>query len=157
EEVEILSRDASRRGIRPMIAHRGTSLSGCFSLTHTEQRIAAAGTNEENTWIGIDLVTPAVIKPNQFHWALTEAEKEWIARRGDEAHTLAITFWSLKEATYKAANRDGEGFNPQEIEIRHDEESHWAATYLGCDLANTGEWSVEQVGGDILTRVLLRS
>lgn len=157
DEVEIRSRDGNQRGIRPEVSQKGSTISGCFSLTHTENRIAAAGTNAANNWIGIDLVTPAEIKPDQFTWALTDSERAWAKREENQSHLHCVTLWALKEATYKAANREGEGFNPQQIEIRQDERARWSATYRGRDLAGVGEWSVERVGEDLLACARLRS
>ncbi|MEZ6049045.1 MAG: 4'-phosphopantetheinyl transferase superfamily protein [Planctomycetaceae bacterium] len=154
-ELTIQTRNDQRQGIRPLIHYQNQLLPGCFSLTHSDSRVAVDWSEEPGISIGIDLITPASISPTQFDWALTDSEKTIIQGGGDSTQ-LTSAIWALKEATYKAANQQGEGFNPQQVTLNQNAAGEWYAHYRGEDLSRCGQWSVQSIQDDLLARVVLK-
>ncbi|WP_144995643.1 4'-phosphopantetheinyl transferase family protein [Polystyrenella longa] len=152
--ISIQTRNASGQGIRPQISQDGNILPGCFSLSHSDHHIAAAWTENTGETVGIDLITPGNITPRQFDWAMNDSEKQLVQSQTNP-QKAASEIWAFKEATYKAANQNIEGFNPQQITVQQDETGSWSAIYCDEDLRQWGEWTLQNVDDDLLAMVTL--
>ncbi|MCA9041450.1 MAG: 4'-phosphopantetheinyl transferase superfamily protein [Planctomycetaceae bacterium] len=155
-DLEILTRNEQGQGVRPRVSCQNVPVPGCFSLTHSDTHVAAGWIKETKFRLGLDFVNLTNLGTNQLDWAFAEPEKKLVKESQNPVLT-AGTIWAFKEATYKAANDNVEGFNPQQIVLEQTLSESWTATYRGKHLANAGTWSLHEMQDAILAEVQLAS
>jgi phosphopantetheinyl transferase len=130
-EVEIVSRDAQGRGVRPRVLIRAGELSRSLSIAHTDRGALVVLAATSRLLVGADLA-PCVIPADDGFCRLwfSSLERQWIDH--DPAKRLAL-MWALKEAIYKAVNA-GESWNPRQIEIRPRGLENFDCSYRGRPL-----------------------
>ncbi len=115
--IDIQSRDASGRGVRPQVHVHGRQAPMSVSISHTASRVfVAAGVATEA--VGVDLTPLNAFAKPASRWWLTDAERHDAAQLpAVEAVEHASACWSVKEAVYKALLAD-RPFDPRAIEVR---------------------------------------
>lgn len=115
--LDIRSRDAAGRGVRPRVVVPDGVAAVAVSIAHADARVLVAAAPARDP-LGVDLTpTAAFARPGSLWW-LTAGERADLRPLdpGDVA-AQAATLWSVKEAVYKAWLAD-EPFRPRAIEVR---------------------------------------
>ena len=128
-QLQVLTRDAAGKSIRPRIFVTGKEVSASVSISHDgEFAIAATGGRQR---IGVDIVPQYQFSGRFMSTWFTPREQSWLR---DETHETQRSAWALKEAVYKAIN-NGESFAPLSIEVSANGTSasdrEWHAWYRG--------------------------
>ena len=139
ERIEILSRGADGRSIRPEIRIDGRRVPWCLSIAHSDAAALVAASFEPETMVGVDVVRPEAVRPGFLETWFTERERCWLAAQ--PAETVAGC-WGLKEAVYKACQQ-GEAFVPRQIEILPNGSEGVTCMYEGIDLTANSHISTE--------------
>jgi len=131
--IELVSRDASGRGVAPQVRLGGRRQPCSLSISHTDRAAVAALSTMPDVRVGVDLVELGR-PPTGRNWSvetsggavgraavfdalrpwLTAEERAWADARGPFA---AAALWAAKEAAYKALGA-GKGFAPRQFVIR---------------------------------------
>lgn len=117
EAIDICSRDAAGRGVRPRVFVGGREAAITVSIAHAGERVLVA-VDPAAAPLGVDVTPVTAFSRPAARWWLTTAER--FDARGlsaDAAVAHAAVVWSVKEAVYKACFVD-EPFQPQAIEVR---------------------------------------
>jgi len=113
-DIEILSRDALRRSVRPRACVAGRWLPWQLSLGHGDGVVCGVIAPAMDVHVGIDVVaSDAPLNSADELW-FTAVERQLMRSRPE---ITAQTLWAVKEAIYKSANC-GEPFVPGEIEVQ---------------------------------------
>ncbi|MBT4864465.1 MAG: 4'-phosphopantetheinyl transferase superfamily protein [Planctomycetaceae bacterium] len=145
ELIEILSRDAEGRGMRPAVTVSGEPISASLSISHSTHAVLVGVTTQPGISIGVDLTIPETVKPGFLRMWFTEAEQE---RLKSADSRLAMTYWAIKEAVYKAC-QNGESFAPRKIEVFDSVEGRFGCYYRGTDLRDVGDIQEREFDGHI--------
>lgn len=125
--IEICSRDARGRGVRPALRIAGQPGPWILSLAHTARGALAATTLRPDQSIGVDLVPRDLDAERLARNWFTPSELRWLSK-GQGYGPAAV--WAAKEAAYKAAGC-GEPFRPRRIQIYPLASGQWSARYEG--------------------------
>jgi phosphopantetheinyl transferase len=108
-ELEIVSRDAAGRKIRPQACLAGRQLCWTLSISHSDRAVLAA-VAPAGVAVGVDLA-PSEQRLGRGFWELwfSPEERRWL---NDQKCQSVLAAWAVKEAAYKALNR-GEPFEPR--------------------------------------------
>ncbi len=142
--IEILSRDADGRGMRPTVSIDREPVSACLSISHSTHGVLAAVTTRPGASVGVDLAIPGTVKPGFLRTWFTAAEQE----RLKGAPERVMTYWAIKEAVYKACHV-GESFAPRKIEVFDSVEGRCWCYYRGIDLRNISDIQIREIDGHI--------
>ena len=139
-EIEILSRDADGRAVRPTVRIAGRPAVGCLSITHSSQAVLAALSLQADCRVGVDLSAVERVGGGFVQTWFTPGEQGQIAQ--DERR--AALFWAVKEAVYKACN-EGESFVPQKIEVQCEADEVYCCRYGNVRLSapDIRVWTVD--------------
>ncbi len=100
--IEICSRDALGRSVRPEVTIDGRPADFCLSMSHTPGGVLVGLGLTPGVGVGVDLVQGAALPQSLVDAWFTDRERDQL-RAGD---TLAASrVWAVKEAVYKAVNR----------------------------------------------------
>lgn len=87
----------------PVVFVGGQRLSGCLSLSHRQNQVAAAYIADEDVFVGIDVETIEERHPAFLQDYFTEKEIEWVTAAPNCEQPLRTTLiWSAKEAALKS-------------------------------------------------------
>jgi hypothetical protein len=111
--IEVLSRDALGRGVRPRACVAGRWLPWDLSLAHCDGIVSAVLAPAMNIRVGIDVVTANTeLDASRDLW-FTPGERR---RTQSTSQIPPPLLWAAKEAVYKRTNR-GEPFVPTAIDV----------------------------------------
>jgi phosphopantetheinyl transferase len=128
--IEITSRGADGRGVRPCISINGREQPWSISISHSQQAILVALCTDWGVSLGVDLVDVAEYSGGFLETSFSSDERDWL--RQDRPEQIA-TAWAVKEAVYKAYNA-GEGFTPRRICVRPLPSGRYTCAYYDIDL-----------------------
>lgn len=112
-EIEIDSGLSRQQHTSPRVNFAGRVMPWSLSIAHTENSILVALAPAADMSVGVDLVEPAVPGRGFVELWFTDAERRQLK---NSEPGLALTFWAIKEAVYKAAG-NGQPFAPRAIEV----------------------------------------
>lgn len=131
QNVEVCSRDASGRVVRPRLRIDGNSEKPwCLSLSHTGQAVLVALCLSADMTVGVDLAAAESLPEGFLSIWFTERERDWLS---DVEPEQTAVCWAIKEAVYKACNR-GESFAPRRIEVFPGLAGNYSCRYDGWEL-----------------------
>jgi phosphopantetheinyl transferase (holo-ACP synthase) len=145
KSIEICSRDADGRGMRPTVHINGEPVSVGLSISHSTYAVLAVVTTRPEVSVGVDLAIPDSVKPGFLRMWFTAAEQERL--RAADAQRVT-TYWAIKEAVYKACH-GGEGFTPRKIEVFDSVEGRFWCYYRGIDLVSLSDIRIREIDGHI--------
>ena len=151
--VEICSRDAAGRAVRPTVKINGRRSSCCLSISHSERGILLAVSTNPGISVGVDLATSAKLKPAFLKTWFTGKEQQWQQNTNSQ---LSMTLWAIKEAVYKACNA-GESFKPRRIEVFRSRWGRFWCRYEGKDLRDVCDIRTRKVDGQMAVTVVAKS
>jgi phosphopantetheinyl transferase len=143
--IEIYSRDADGRGMRPTVHVDGAAVSVGLSISHSTHAVLVVATTRPGVAVGVDLATPDTVKPGFLRMWFTAAEQERL-KVADAQQVM--TYWAIKEAVYKACN-GGEGFTPRKLEIFDSVNGRFWCYYQGVDLRSLSDIQIREIDGHI--------
>lgn len=115
--VEIRSRDAAGRGVRPQVLAPSGAATVVVSIAHADARVLVAAAPATDS-LGVDLTPAAAFAEPGSRWWLTAGERADLRLLDPDAVAArAATLWSVKEAVYKAW-LPAEPFRPRAIDVR---------------------------------------
>jgi len=115
--IEIRSRNAAGRGVRPRVLVAGREAAIGVSIAHADERVIVAA-GPATAPLGVDLTPIAAFARPASRWWLTAGERLDAAQLDAAAGAAqAAAVWSVKEAVYKAWLA-AEPFCPRAIEVR---------------------------------------
>ncbi len=136
--VEILSRDAAGRSVRPRIWRGGGEQPWSLSITHTARGALAALCVTRGVRLGIDITDCDNLSDGFTRLWFTPAEQRWL--RATDCPSIACFIWAAKEAVYKACN-EGEGFAPRDVEVLgHNRYAYRQMPLAGCRVKS---WTID--------------
>ncbi|GIV66054.1 MAG: hypothetical protein KatS3mg047_0447 [Bellilinea sp.] len=125
----------------PLVMIDGQPLSGCLSISHRGERVAAAYTAHEDILIGIDLEWIEERHPAFLQDYFTGDEIVWVnTGQPNEQAARTTLLWSAKEAALKAL-RLGLAVDTRMIEVRsafENEMESWQSLNYTSDLPEEG-------------------
>ncbi len=130
--VEIFSRDAEGRSVRPRIFLFGKRQPWCLSISHAERSVLAALSTSAHVKVGVDLTSVEDCKPGFLAVWFTQGEQ---SRLQPAERQRVATYWAIKEAVYKATN-SGERFSPRSLEVLEKEAGKYGCFANGVDLTS---------------------
>lgn len=150
EEVQILSRDQRRLGVKPRIYVGSRPLHWSLSISHDDEGVLAVLAATDELSVGVDLVGNVPCDEGFRQLWFTPAEQPWLEQ--DTKHRTAL-LWGLKEAVYKACNA-GEHWTPRAIELLARDDGAFHCNYRGHELSDlqVANW---QIGGQLAVLVTL--
>jgi phosphopantetheinyl transferase len=128
--IEVTSRGADGRGVRPRVAIGGQRQPWSLSISHSRQAVLVALSVVPGCSVGVDLVDLGEYDTGFLEMMFTPDEQDWLRPASPEQVAAA---WAVKEAVYKAYNRE-EGFAPRRICVRRLDAERYTCTYFGVDL-----------------------
>ncbi len=134
-DIEILSRDSAGKHIRPCVWLSGEPANCGISIAHTDDVVLVALAPHSEQPLGVDLVRAAPLERGFVRAWFTESEVRMV-EQGDELE--ACRLWAIKEAAYKALNRN-EPFRPRRFSVRRLPAGDYACVYGEWDLGQRGE------------------
>ncbi|MDR1491522.1 MAG: 4'-phosphopantetheinyl transferase superfamily protein [Planctomycetaceae bacterium] len=111
---EIISRNASRRGIRPYLTVDKKPTPTAITITHSESMIGVGIALSETIRLGMDVASLETVSQKIVKTFFQKEERQMVYSFPDEH--WAERLWCVKEAAYKALN-DGEPFMPSRFNI----------------------------------------
>jgi phosphopantetheinyl transferase len=130
--IEICSRDALGRSVRPAVTIDARPASCSLSMSHTPGGVVVALCSTPGVNVGVDLVPGAALSRGLVDTWFTDRER---AQLSAEDVLAACRVWAVKEAVYKAVNRS-DSFAPRQIEVRRVDQANYSCTYRGIDLGD---------------------
>ena len=141
--IQIRSRDARGRAVRPCVLLDGRPQPWCLSISHSDRAVLVALCAAPGFSLGVDLVVCQTYPAGFLKTWFAPEEQAWLKQCGSEE---ASKLWAIKEAVYKAQNA-GESFAPRRICVRRLRCQQYACSYDGVDLADDCDlqiWDVDQ-------------
>jgi phosphopantetheinyl transferase len=130
--IEIRSRDALGRGVRPVVMINGRSARCSLSISHIKSAVIVAICDDPSVTVGVDLVQKAELGKGFLRAWFDEDEQSRI--NPDDAAEIC-RLWAIKEAVYKAANQN-DPFAPRRIRLRTGSAGEYQCTYRGVELGD---------------------
>ena len=129
-DIQIYTHDGLGQAIRPLIFLRGQLQNWSLSISHSNQSVLVAFSDNPETTIGVD-ITPIQKMSNSFvkTW-FTPNERHWLACQQHQKQRQTCILWAIKEAFYKASHQ-GEGFAPHHIEVCIHSDKQYRVQYTG--------------------------
>jgi len=142
--LNICSRDARGRAVRPSVEVAGTPQSWCLSIAHSDRSVFVAIATEPGASVGVDLTQHGKYGTGFLRTWFTKREQKFLAS-ADDGEIAAC--WAIKEAVYKAVN-NGEPFVPRRVEVRKEAHGIYACRYRNIDLTGNCGLDVQAVSAD---------
>jgi phosphopantetheinyl transferase len=150
-EIQILSRSANGKGVRPKVLWRGHLQPWSLSISHTDQAALVALCTLPLFSVGVDLVKLESWSSGFLTSWFSPAERARVQRTRPG---LALEIWGVKEVIYKACN-SGEGFAPSSIEVRPGYRGRYVIAYDGPVLRNAQIFQSLDIRGHLAFLALL--
>lgn len=109
-DVEVLSRDSSGKGVRPIVSQNGQPWPGTLSISHCGPLVCVFIHTTPNLRVGCDLQSQDRLPPGFEQLWFTDREQQHLSG------SQYIDAWAAKEAFYKAGNC-GEPFQPRRWQV----------------------------------------
>ena len=103
-QISIVSSSATSRGVRPVVLAGRVPIRCSLSIAHTDVGVMVAFTEKRSVRVGADLV-PVGLKLRQGFLQTWFSPKEVANLFRTRQSIPAATFWSVKEAVFKACNQ----------------------------------------------------
>jgi phosphopantetheinyl transferase len=142
--LNICSRDAQGRAVRPIVEFTGTPQSWCLSIAHSDRSVFVAIATEPGASVGVDLTQHGKYGTGFLKTWFTKREQRFLASAGDGE---IATCWSIKEAVYKAVN-NGEPFVPRRVEVHKEARGIYGCRYRNIDLTGNFGLDVQVLSAD---------
>jgi len=143
-DLQIVSRDDRRRGVKPEIWLGALRLDWSLSISHSDRGVLVALAATGETSVGVDL-TVRVPASESFESAWFSAMER--SRLAGDRQRRARTLWAIKEAVYKAANA-GESWDPLNVEVTATAKGEFRCEYRGRELAELA-LAIEDIDGQV--------
>lgn len=140
-DVEILSRDAEGRAVRPVVRVHNQPMPWWVSISHSHRGVLVAVSVDPKVRIGVDLAEMEDLKPQSLVFWFTARERERL-RKGNAKRSAVC--WAIKEAVYKAINT-GESFVPKKFEVFPRDKAGYECHHEGNSLRDRSRLTVWEV------------
>ncbi len=149
--MEILSRDAAGRAVRPVVQFQNQIMPWCVSLSHSERGVLVAVSVDPEIRVGVDLAEMEDLNPRSLVFWFTARERERLREGGAKKSAVS---WAVKEAVYKAINT-GESFVPKKFEVFRRDKAGYECQHEGESLKDRSRLAVWEVDDHVAVTAII--